>query len=1380
MDGIIRIIEYKKRGAVMSKTCPSCQREIDDNIAFCNFCGAYAGEKNSAGEVAKVFSKKNIIIGISVFALVVTALLLIFIFDIFGLSKKEETLVGRGNSLFAEGLTPVAVSGKWGYADKNGEIVIAPTYEVALPFADKVNGFALVAVNVKNGMMLGDDYADCIYYGFINEKGEMKIAAGYAEAESFTASGYARISGDNFINGAGRELLKEDYNREYVSDYTDSGYAYVIYDTTNIRNEEGVDIPISTSKAYQYQNDYYIIDKNGKELHRFSDFTDDGISDVFDEYFVYFRYAEGHDKELISPKEFALADYESGKPVTEFYDRIFKSNDFYIMCSFDEENFLYKAEIYDKQLNKLSDSYYTDNLFKVYDSGLVLYKKSGEGFERVLLNDSLQEVCCENADVTIISGFDKSGIACIKEKDGYAGYNAEGKVFESKFPFGKMNCGLAPFLNSDGRIGFININGEIVLGAEYIAVSEFSADGYATVFCNGSYRIIDTSGKTIIDGLDYPINLIHGNGLDLKWYGNTDFADNVRLMFDDDTISVAAGLFGGKRVDVFGRNADYRLYDKSGRLISGKDSIISDYDSGRRGGYLESVYVEGNGEYSYDYYGYRLIGKDGRVIKEWDGTLSLGTPDDYGVVLFDVHMSTDPTLRQATPVFNKPFTFMSVSGIGGEADDGYYLSIGIAHCSWVYDKELKKICVFPCNMEAEIDRGKVLFYRDVNFSFDWITEDVLNPARSYYVYDYYNGRRILRLDDTPSGTTSELEVTLTENGFIFCKYTDMADKENILFSQDGKQIATNCEVVADNYKEMVLLKDLSDEKYYFVDRFGNRSEKYEYASGFGTDGYATVRKSDGKYYCIDTYYNDIFSSDKQFKGFCNGLAAFYDEVTGFIGYMDKDGKTVIEPQFHAASDFSYDGYAIAGDDYGRLYIVDKKGNTVIATDGFEGLDSARYINDRELDIHSRYSFEKGYKYYLDLDFGEEKEKQFGYGLCQVGGNFAYSNMHYLADMYGNLIYGPFESIGTLLLMPDGTPCFNVKTGFATIRLIGIDGKYLPLNEKLAGEITITEKGNILIFTREGYKILDKDYNVIYGPCDDISYYQNYINVTNKNGDVFEHLTFDEDMKPVENPGGENGWYISGHDLYTRIEKDENLKVLSFIAKSISKNETVLEKQECYIASTSIGKVTYIFVSESDTCALYSYSEKDGLKILSENLYADGFVSYNGSERKIRELTISVADDRYVYGEILRRQENIFVQDGFFIYDTVTGTPIITEFAKLEYFQKHCGNAYWYYESNLDGLPNILDASGNRYVATSKDIDGVIPDYLGFTIIENLNRGEDYHDYFYYKDGDGKELRNNFFSCQPFRKDGFAETSVFCEQGEKHRPSIIDKYGNIVY
>lgn len=1363
-------IVYKKRGKAMSKTCPSCNREIDSNITFCNFCGAFAGDATADGENAKVLSGKNIIIGAIAFLFIIAALFLVFVFDIFGLSKKEENLVGRGNSLFAEGLTPVAVSGKWGYADKNGEIVIAPTYEIALPFADKVNGLALVAVK--------DERISSPYYGvsydYINKNNEIKASTLLSDAGSFTPSGYAKVGNNNFINSVGEDLLGYNAHR-YVSDFTDSGYALAVYDKRFDDKKEGELIPISTSKAYQYQNDYYIIDKSGKELHRFSDFTDDGISDVFDDYFVYFRYAEGHDKELISPREFALADYESGKPVTEFYDRIFKSNDFYIMCSFDEESCLYKAEIYDKDLNKLNDSYYTDNLFKVYDSGLVLYKKSGERFEKVLLNDSLQEVCCENADVTIISGFDKSGIACIKEKDNYVGYNPEGKVFESKFPFGKMNCGLAPFLNNDGKIGFINMNGEIVLGAEYIAVSEFSADGYSTVFCNGSYRIIDTSGKAIIDGLQYPINLIHGNGLDLKWYGNTDFADNVRLMFDDDTISVAAGLFGGKRVNVFGRNADYRLYDKSGKLISGKDSIISDYDSGRLGGYLETVIIESTNEFFSDRYGYQLIDKNSKVIKDSTEVRYIGVPDEYGVVCSKVHTNLDDVNFRCYLEFNNP---VQQSGVlyYTEADNGYYLAIGSGVSADVYDHNLNRVSVFPCNLEAEIDRGKVLFYRDVNFSFDWITEDVLNPARSYYVYDYYNGRRVLRLDDTPSGTTSELEVTLTENGFIFCKYTEMADKENILFSQDGKQIATNCEVVADNYKEMVLLKDLSDEKYYFVDRFGNKSEKYEYASGFGTDGYATVRKSDGKYYCVDTYYNDIFSSDKQFKGFCNGLSAYYDEQSGFIGYMDMSGKTAIEPRFHASSDFSYDGYAIAGDDYGRLYIVDKKGNTVIATDGFEGLDSARYINDRELYIHSRYSFENGYKYYLGLDFDEEKKKLFGYGLCDVGDRFADDNMSYLADMYGNLIYGPFEAIGHLMLMPDGTPCFNVRTGFATIRFMGIDGKYLPIDSNLLGEVEMTEKGNILINTRDGYKILDKEYNVIGGPYKRADYLYGYIVVTDENGKTH---TLDDNLQEVYNPEELGSWYPFGHDLLIDIDT-ENSEIVSIRVKSISKNEIVLEKYNCCAEFVAIDKTAYFAISENGSCTLYSYSERDGLKTLIQDVFAGESHAVLGEPQSLKNLNCDKVDGRYIYGKLnaIRHGEEAFY--GLFIYDTKTGKYVIKSGWQITMSVKYCDNTYWYVVSYADHQERVMDSSGGLF-EPGRDPEEVVPDYLGYTIASgNEKENKMGHDFYYYIKPDGREIANNFYTRSPFRKDGYTRVTMWYDVADNTKSVIIDMYGNVIY
>ena len=42
---ILDIDNYYDKENVMSKTCPSCNREVENEIVFCNFCGAFAGNK---------------------------------------------------------------------------------------------------------------------------------------------------------------------------------------------------------------------------------------------------------------------------------------------------------------------------------------------------------------------------------------------------------------------------------------------------------------------------------------------------------------------------------------------------------------------------------------------------------------------------------------------------------------------------------------------------------------------------------------------------------------------------------------------------------------------------------------------------------------------------------------------------------------------------------------------------------------------------------------------------------------------------------------------------------------------------------------------------------------------------------------------------------------------------------------------------------------------------------------------------------------------------------------------------------------------------------------------------------------------------------------
>ena len=70
----------------------------------------------------------------------------------------------------------VKINGKWGFVDKNGDIVLEPQYEDARSFC---NGFAAVKVD---GL-----------WGYINAEGQMVIVNTFVDAKDFTASGTAFV-----------------------------------------------------------------------------------------------------------------------------------------------------------------------------------------------------------------------------------------------------------------------------------------------------------------------------------------------------------------------------------------------------------------------------------------------------------------------------------------------------------------------------------------------------------------------------------------------------------------------------------------------------------------------------------------------------------------------------------------------------------------------------------------------------------------------------------------------------------------------------------------------------------------------------------------------------------------------------------------------------------------------------------------------------------------------------------------------------------------------------------------------------------------------------------------------------------------------------------
>jgi hypothetical protein len=102
--------------------------------------------------------------------------------------------------IFKEGLAPVFIKGKWGFIDKNGQVVIKPQFEGVSYFKD---GLSIIIQNFQNKKM----------NGFMNKQGEIVIKPLYEAAYPFS-EGLALVKQDtiwSFIDASGTTVLKMEY-----------------------------------------------------------------------------------------------------------------------------------------------------------------------------------------------------------------------------------------------------------------------------------------------------------------------------------------------------------------------------------------------------------------------------------------------------------------------------------------------------------------------------------------------------------------------------------------------------------------------------------------------------------------------------------------------------------------------------------------------------------------------------------------------------------------------------------------------------------------------------------------------------------------------------------------------------------------------------------------------------------------------------------------------------------------------------------------------------------------------------------------------------------------------------------------------------------------
>lgn len=850
----------------MSKICPNCKREIDENVKFCPFCAAFTGETPQEKKKSPV----GAIIGGAAGVLALgAASLAVFVFDIFGMyGEKTETLYGTGDKLFIQSVTPVCIDGKWGYADKSGSTTLKPQYSAAYAFNEDTNDVAPVAVDGK--------------FGYIKKDGEFVAQPQYSFAGSFSDKGLAKVTDENgnvgFVDSRGRKAF-DGRMFSYASDMNDSGYAFA-YTLT---------MPELEGRGY-YDIIYSLLSSDGK-VTELANGT--GISAIYDDKYIGFRQAERKDETTLDfTREYAVFSSD-GTQLTDYYDRIAKSGKLLIVCDgIDDDSKLYKAKLLKADtLEQVGGEYLCGSDIKSYDSGAVLLKRDDKGFIRdVLLCDNANEIYFCSTGSHIVSGFDMSGYACVYEKGKYCGYTASGKQFESDNQFGSFNCGLAPYYDN-AKIGYINTNGEKVTDAKFDGASGYYADGYAYVKSGTEYSVIDMNGNTVIGRLSYASDKLMFADTVHSWYDPEDFEK-----FDGENMFQGDFYYVSNTADM-----SSSIYNKSNAKLIKERMMIESRNADTE---IASVYRRADsGSLGSD--GYFLIhnvNKLTRLIMTPDGKIN----EEKEISNANgIRIGSAPLLRYSIDktsyledMFANKYVLIGYNSVNSNGFTALDLRSGnrVARQFLIYDNNFEPTVTLRSNTSMSIAcYGSLLYVKNIEYA---------GSESCSAIIDGGNGRKLY--------TSDALE--FEGDYFIREPYGESGYKVRTGY---GAEIGTYSYVKA--YGDRLLCFD--NNKYYLYDRYANLLGEYDTKPKISEyNGNMVLKNDDGTYTCYDRDMNVLLTTKYDIQPIENGYMAYLAAENGKTGFIGKDGKVALEAKYEFVSAVSPDGYFVS-----KTYINNKNG-----------------------------------------------------------------------------------------------------------------------------------------------------------------------------------------------------------------------------------------------------------------------------------------------------------------------------------------------------------------------------------------------------------------------------------------------------------------------
>ena len=491
-----------------------------------------------------------------VFAVIIA--IAVIVMFIIGISKLFNTESVTQEKTVALKYFPVYTEGKWGVIDSRGNTIIRAEYDEYIVIPDSTKPIFICTVNVN--------YDDGTYdTKVLNEKGE-EILTDYDTVEAIEnydssnnlwyESGILKVSQNGkygIIDMNGSILVNCEYDSISAlkgvtnSLLTEKDGKYGIVDNVGsviINNEYKEIKPISE----QYENGYIVVDENDK--YGVINYTktvalENKYDDIKQAYGngKYYIVKEGNDWKIVDTdgNEFISEEYENIVSVNGENAVIEENNKYGVVSIADNKaiinpdydsisyatgsNYIVSQDgkygVMDSNGNKLVDFNYTNI---VYRSVANFYEATNEDYTSDLM-DTDMNVRLSNVIISELNT--ESGYLKVRQNNEYKYYNFRFEEREAKDILSSNTLFLSQ--NEEGKYGFVDRNGNVIVNYIYDDAREQNDYGYASVKKAGLWGAINSRGEVAVA----PSYNLDNNTL-VEFIGNWHLGEDLNLYYFTD------------------------------------------------------------------------------------------------------------------------------------------------------------------------------------------------------------------------------------------------------------------------------------------------------------------------------------------------------------------------------------------------------------------------------------------------------------------------------------------------------------------------------------------------------------------------------------------------------------------------------------------------------------------------------------------------------------------------------------------------------------------------------------------------------------------------------------------------------------------------------